>query len=145
MAGIPTEHLAEQIEQTNRRLVETNDRLADEIRVLGAEMRASNQRLTDAITGLSRDFGNFRVEMAKELGAIRAETAKELGEINAWLDTTATSLRFAGRGVAILIPVVISLIGAALGIAWYAGRLDSRVEHIEKTIGAAEKPVAVRR
>ena len=156
MPGIPTEHLADQIQETNQRLVESNGRLADEIHGLATEMRESNQRLaselresnqrlTDAIGGLSRDFGNFRVEVAKELGAIRAETAKELGDINAKLETTATSLRFVGRGVAILIPVVIGLIGSAIGFTWYAAKLDSRVERVEKAVGAAEKPGAVRR
>jgi hypothetical protein len=156
MPGIPTEHLAEQIEQTNRRLVESNGRLADEIHTLAAEtreshhrlateLRESNQRLADAISGLARDFGNFRVEVAKELGAIRAETTKDLGEISAKLGSASTSLKFAGRGVAILIPVVISLIGAAIGIAWYAGRLDNRLEHVEKAVAATQKPATVKR
>jgi len=155
MPGIPTEYLAEQIELTNRRLVESNGRLADEIHALAAETREShhglaterresNQRLADAISGLARDFGNFRIEVAKELGAIRAETTKDLGEIIARLESAATSLKFAGLGVAILIPVAISLIGAAIGMAWYAGRLDNRLEHVEKAAGAAAKPATVR-
>jgi hypothetical protein len=145
MLGIPPELLADQIQETNRRLVESNDRMADEIHSLAAEMRESNQRLaselresnqrlTDAINGLSRDFGNFRVEVAREFG-----------EVNAKLETTATSLRFVGRGVAILIPVDIGLIGSAIGFTWYAAKLDSRVERVEKSVGAAEKPGAVRR
>ena len=151
MPGIPTELLADQIQETNRRLVESNGRLADEIHSLAAEMRESNQRLaselresnqrlTDAITGLSRDFGNFRVEVAKELFFFG-----RFGEVNAKLGTTATLLRYVGRGVAILTPVVIGLIGSAIGFTWYAAKLDSRVERVEKAVGAAEKPGAVRR
>ena len=54
-------------------------------------------------------------------------------------------MRFVGRGVAILIPVIIGLLGSAIGFTWYAAKLDSRVERVEKAVGAVEKPGAVRR
>ncbi len=108
MPGIPTEHLADQIRETNQRLVESHERLADEIHEL------------------SRKFDDFRVEIAVKLG-----------EINTTLENHQTSLRFAGRSIIILIPVVITLIGAAFGITWYAAKLDSRVERIESRLDKA--------
>jgi chromosome segregation ATPase len=129
---------------------------------LSAELREQNQRLTDAITGVARDLGTFRVEVTKELGEIRAEVAKDLGEVRAevakdlgefrvavakelgeikttlekYQSETATALRFAGRSVLILIPVVIGLVGATVGIAFYAGRLDGRLQQVEKRLEA---------
>jgi hypothetical protein len=92
-------------------------------REIVAELREANHRLTESINGVARDLGNFRVEIAKELEVI-----------NANLEKSATSLKFTGRGVAILIPVVITLIGAAIGITWYAAKLDSRVQQVESRL-----------
>ena len=61
MPGIPTEHLAEQIQETNRRLVQSNDRLADEIHGLG-----------DRLDHLERRLDEFRVDVAKSFGALMA-------------------------------------------------------------------------
>ncbi len=166
MAG-PTDILTEDVKE----LRETNRELALEIKGvferLSTEMRESNLRLTEAINSLARDFSNFRVEVAKEFGAVRAEMAKEFGavrgemekefgevnarmekefgEVNARLDSTAITVRMLGRGVLLLFPVVVSLMGAAFGIAWYAGRLESRVERVEKAVGAMEHPGSARR
>jgi hypothetical protein len=120
MPGIPTEVLGEMIEQTNRRL-------ADEVHALGGKVDHAERRLDD-----------FRVEVATELGKINAT----LESIRTRVDSTASIGKWT---VGVLTPVVISLVGAALGIAWYAGRLDSRLEHVEKAVGAAEKPGATRR
>src|SRR5262249_26267475 len=59
MAGIPTEHLADQIQETNRRRVESNDRMSEEIHGLG-----------ERLDGLERRLDGFRVEVAEKLGAI---------------------------------------------------------------------------
>lgn len=155
MAG-PTDILTEDVKE----LREANRELALEIKRvferLSTELRESNARLTEAVNGLARAFSNFRVEVAKEFGAVRAEMAKEsgevnarmekeFGEVNARLESTAVSVRMLSRGMLLLFPVVVSLMGAAFGIAWYAGRLDSRVERIEKAVGAMEHPGGVRR
>jgi len=54
VAGISTEHLAELIEQSNRRQDEANERVADELR----ELR--------------REFHDFRVDVAQRMGQIQA-------------------------------------------------------------------------
>src|SRR5207253_454949 len=94
---------------------------------LAEEVRESNKRLTEARHDLRADFADFRVEVAKELGAINANLEKHRAE-------TAASLRFAGRSVVILIPVVVALIGAAFWITWYAAKLDSRVGQVESRL-----------
>jgi hypothetical protein len=136
MAG-PTDVLTEDVKDlrtANRELAselrEANRELASEIKdifkSLSAELRESNHRLTESINGVARDLGNFRVEVAKDLGVI-----------NTNLEKSATSLKYVGRGVTILIPVVIALIGAAIGISWYAGKLDSRVQQVESRLDKA--------
>ncbi len=155
MAG-PTDLLTQDV----KGLREANRALALEIKGvferLSTDMRESNLRLTEAINGLARDFSNFRVEVAKEFGAVRAEMAKEsgelsarmekgFGEVNARMESTTISVRMLGRGVLLLFPVVVSLMGAAFGIAWYSGRLESRVERVEKAVGAMEHPGSARR
>lgn len=111
---VPTEHLAEQIEQTNRRL-------ADEVHGLG-----------DRIDRVERRLDDFRVEVATEFSKARAEMAVELGKINATLEAIKTRVDGAvslGRWTAgVLVPIVISLIGAAFWLTWHAAKLDSRVE-----------------
>jgi tetrahydromethanopterin S-methyltransferase subunit G len=159
MAATPTELLAgdvNELREANRanrefiaELRESNRLLATEFKDLSAEMREfgrrlatemreSNQRLADALNRVSGDLGNFRVEIAKELGTINTQLEKYQAE-------TATSLRFIGRSVAILIPVVIGLIGSAIGITWYAAKLDSRVEHVEAVVKASGKTDAAKR
>jgi hypothetical protein len=100
---------------------ETDLRLAD-------QLRETNQRLTEAIHEVSAKLDNFRVEVTKDLGDIRVNLERYQAE-------TATSLKFLGKSVTILIPIVValvvSLVGAAIGGTWYASKLDSRVERLE--------------
>ena len=64
------------------------DHLADEIK----ELRESQQQMAEAIRDLSRDFGNFRVDVVDRLGtfstSIRSEMAEKFGAINANLDAS---------------------------------------------------------
>jgi hypothetical protein len=126
MPGIPTEYLAEQIQETNRRLVESNERLADEIHTLGGTVGTLGGRI-DALGG--------RVEVTRELGAVRAEIGKKLGTINVTLERMERRLNHAVSETkwltSILTPVILGLIGTAFWLTWHAAKLDSRVEWLE--------------
>jgi hypothetical protein len=89
------------------------------------------------------------VEVAAEFGKVRAEMATELGKINATLEAIRARVEGAvslGRWTAgVLVPTVITLVGTAFWLTWHAAKLDSRVEQVEKAVGAVEKPGATRR
>jgi hypothetical protein len=113
MAGIPTEHLADQIQETNRRLVESNDRLVDEIHALG-----------EKLDGVQRRLDEFRVEVARSFGALGAG-------LESFRTRTELALEVAVWGVGLAVAVLLAG-GAGLGGAiWYAANLDSRVQQIE--------------
>jgi hypothetical protein len=102
MPGIPTEHLAEQIQETNRRLVESNDRLADEIHALG-----------DKLDHLERRLDEFRVDVAKNFGALTAG-------LEGFRSRTELALKVAVWGVGLAVALILAG-GGALGTAiWYA-------------------------
>ena len=103
---------------------------------LADQIRETNQRLTEAIHQVVAKLDNFRVEVAKDFGQININLERYQAE-------TATSLRFLGRGVLVLIPIVVALIGAAIGGAWYLAKLDSRVERVESRLGG-ESPAIPR-
>ncbi len=127
MPGIPTEHLAEQIQETNRRLVESNDRLADEIHALG-----------DKLDHLERRLDEFRVDVAKSFGALTAG-------LGGFRSRTELALKVAVWGVGLAVTLILAG-GGALGTAvWYAAKLDSRVERVEKAVGKAGQPDTTRR
>jgi hypothetical protein len=120
MAGISTEHLAEQIGESNRRL-------ADEVHSVGGK-----------IDGVERRLDDFRVEVSSDLGKIHFS----LESIRSRLDGAVSVAKWT---VGILMPIIVALIGTAFWLTWHAAKLDSRVERIEKTVGAAHKTDAVRR
>jgi hypothetical protein len=123
MAGIPTEHLAEQIQETNRRLVESNDRLADEIHALGDKLDVVERRLDE-----------FRVDVAKSFGALTAG-------LDSFRARTELALKVAVWGVGLAVAVILAG-GASLGGAiWYAAKLDSRVQQIESRHVGARTPL----
>jgi hypothetical protein len=113
MPGIPTEHLAEQIQETNRRLVESNDRLADEIHALA-----------DKFDNLERRLDEFRVEVAKSFGSLTAG-------LEGFRSRTELALKVAVWGVGLAVMVALAVGGAVGSAIWYAAKLDSRVERLE--------------
>jgi hypothetical protein len=127
--------------------------LAEDIR----DLRESNHRIAArvdslevAVRDLGRDLGNFRADVAAEIGGLRSQVATEigglrsevverLGAINTNLERfqarTETALRIAGWALTILVPLVISLVGAGFWITWHAAKLDSRIERVESRLG----------
>jgi hypothetical protein len=163
MAG-PTDLLNEDVKE----LRESHRQFAGEIKGvferLSAEMRDSNQRLTDAIGGLSRDFSNFRVEVTRELGTInvnleknRVETAKELGTINTNLESfkgrIETSLKVATWTLGVAVPILLGLVywsytateravrieDSILALRDHAKAQDSRIDKLLDFRGTIEK------
>ncbi len=134
MPGIPTEHLAERIEETNRRL-------ADEVHALGDRIDQAERRMGERISHVERRLDDVRVEVAAEFGKARAEMATELGRINATLESIRTrvdgGLSISRWTVGVLVPVVISLIGGGFWLTWHAAKLDSRVEQVERKVEKA--------
>ena len=134
MAGIPTEHLADQIRETNQRLTESHDRLSDEIHDL-------NHKFDD----LNHKFDDFRVEIAEKLGAINANLEIKLGAINANLEgfrgRAETSFKVAVWGITVASTVALAVIGAVMAGTWYAAKLDSRVERVESRLDKEFPPV----
>jgi hypothetical protein len=110
MAGIPTEHLADQIRETNQRLTESHERLPDEIHDL-------NHRFDVLI----HKFDDFRVEITEKLGAINAN-------LEGFRGRTETAFRVAVWGISVAATVAIAGIGAVIAGTWYAAKLDSRME-----------------
>jgi hypothetical protein len=129
------------------------DQLAEKIK----DLREANQRLAEAIRDLGREFASFRVDNAEKLGAIntnlrvdvaqqlgaintnlRVEVAQQLGLINSNVEAlrarVESSLSVAKRFVGVVTPIVIALVGFAIGATWYAAKLDSRVERVEKRL-----------
>jgi hypothetical protein len=117
MAGIPTEHLADQIQETNRRLVQSNDRLADEIHALGDKLDTVERRLDE-----------FRVEVARSFSLLTAG-------LEGFRARTELALKVAVWGVGLAVAVILAGGGALSGAIWYAAKLDSRVEHVESRLG----------
>lgn len=74
MPGIPTEHLAEQIEATNRRLVESQERIVEEVHELG-------RRFEDFRVEMAKEFGTVRSEVSREFAALRTEVSREFGAV----------------------------------------------------------------
>jgi hypothetical protein len=109
MAGISTEHLADQIRETNQRLIESSERLADEIHELGQK------------------FDNFRVDVAEKLGAINAN-------LEGFRGRTETAFKVAVWGIGVAATVASALFGFAVWTTWYAAKLDSRVERVESRL-----------
>jgi hypothetical protein len=160
---VPTDHLADEIKEVAQRLAgdvkESNLRHTDAIRELGRKIDENHRELTGAVRELGhkvdenyREFSMFRPEVVEKLGAIdsnigslRAEVAEKLGAINTNLESfrsrTETSLSFARWGIGLMAPVLITLVGAAITLASYAAKLDSRVEHVEHRLDQAKGPV----
>jgi hypothetical protein len=116
MAGIPTEHLADQIRETNQRLTESHERLSDEIHDL-------NHRFDVLI----HKFDDFRVEITEKLGAINAN-------LEGFRGRTETAFRVAVWGISVAATVAIAGIGAVIAGTWYAAKLDSRMERVESRL-----------
>jgi hypothetical protein len=102
---------AEQIEATNRRQDEANNRLADEIHDLGHK------------------FDDFRLEVAEKLGAINANLESFRGR-------TETSFKVAIWALSLASVVAISVLSSVIVGTWYAAKLDSRVQQLEKHAAA---------
>lgn len=168
-----------ELREANRQLAaeikDVFERLSSEMREsnnrLAAGLRESNLRLAEAINGVAKDLGSLRVEVAaelresnlrlveaingiaKDLGSLRVEVAKDFGAVNASLEAfrarTETSFKVAVWGVTLAVGTILAGVGSAVGITWYAAKLDSRVEQVERrveeTISAAERPGAVKR
>jgi hypothetical protein len=164
MPGIPMEVLAEQIEATNRRLADEVHALGDRIdqaerrmadKVEQAEQRMGDRidqaerRMADKIEQAEQRMGSKIEQVERRLDDFRVEVATELGKINTTLEAIRVRVDGAisiGRWTAgVLVPIVITLVGAGFWLTWHAAKLDSRVERIEKAVGAAEKPGAARR
>jgi hypothetical protein len=111
VAGISTEHLAELIEQSNRRQDEANERVADELR----ELR--------------REFHDFRVDVAQRMGQIQAS-------LEGFRGRTETGFKVAAWAVTLAIGVALSLVASVITGTWYAAKLDSRVQHLESRAAA---------
>jgi hypothetical protein len=137
MAGIPTDHLADLIQQTNERLGdqirESNQHLADQIEASNDRLAETNQRLaavTEELTRRVEDgqkaFMEFRVDVAEQLSSIR------------------NSLSVAKWAVAVLTPVILGLIGTAFWLTRHAAKLDSRVERVEAVVKSHDKTAAQR-
>lgn len=116
------------------------------------DLRESNHRiaaridsLDAAVRDLGRDIGSFRTEVATQNGGLRTETTSgtaglrgEMAAINANLEKfqarTDATLRMAGWGVALLTPILGSLLGVGFWITWHAAKLDARVERVESRL-----------
>jgi len=122
---IPTDHLADQIQQTN-------ERLAKAIEHLSAELREQNERLTDAIHDVSRDLGIFRADVAREFGVLRADVAREFGVFRAdvarELSAIQTSLAWA-KWIAtiVVVPTVLGLVAWSYKAADRAARIEESI------------------
>jgi hypothetical protein len=137
---------------------ETDVMLAAEIKGvferLSADIRDSNLRQADAINGVARDLGSFRVEVAKELGTINADlgsfrvevakdlgelrtgVAKDLGAINTNLEgfrgRTETSFKVAVWGISLAAVSLLGGFGFALTLTWRAAHVDAAVTELRE-------------
>ena len=123
MAGIPTEHIVDDLK----------------------DLRESHRQLAGEVHELRGELAGFRVEMARDLGAVRTEMATINGTLKRLEGRLDHSLSVAKWTIGILAPVILSLVGTAFWLTWYAAKLDSRLERVAKTAGAAEKPGVARR
>jgi hypothetical protein len=148
MAGIPTDHLADLVQQTNERLGnqirESNQHLADQIGASNDRLAETNQRLTEAIDRLAhrvedgeRGLTEFRVDVAEKFGAVNGAIERLGGRLD-------HSLSVAKWTIGILTPVILGLIGTAFWLTWQAAKLDSRVERIESVAKGQGKTLGQR-
>ncbi|MGP0065591.1 MAG: hypothetical protein ACLQGP_18550 [Isosphaeraceae bacterium] len=116
----------------------STDHLADDIR----ELRESQQNLAEAMHGLIREFGSFRVEVVECLGAPKAviptEIADKSGAINShlgWYEgRTQDNYWVDIWRIALLSPLIMGLVWGGMWISWHAGRLHWRLEHLESRL-----------
>lgn len=119
---------------------ETDVMLAGEIKGvferLSADIRDSNLRLADAINGVARDLGTFRVEVAKDLGELRTGVAKDLGAINTNLEgfrgRTETSFKVAVWGTTLAVGSLLGGFGFALSLTWRAAHVNAAVAELRE-------------
>jgi hypothetical protein len=102
--------------------------LADEVRESNRRQAEVNERLADEIHELNRNFNDFRVEIAEKLGAINTNLERFQGR-------TETSFKVAVWGISVATAALISITSAAIAGAWYASKLDSRVQQLETRLG----------
>jgi hypothetical protein len=121
MPGIPTEHLADLIQQTNERLgqriSESNQHLADRVEASNNHLTETNQRLSKAIEDLTRKaeegqkgLADFKVDVTGKLSSIQGSLA--------WAKVIA---------IFVVVPAV-------FGLAAYSYTATDRAARIEQSI-----------
>ncbi len=108
-----------------------------------SKLGATNPRVAGDLGRFRADvatqIGELQSQVATEIGGLRSEVVEKLGAINTNLERfqarTETSLRVLGWAITILIPLVISLVGAGFWITWRAAKVDSRMERVESRLG----------
>jgi hypothetical protein len=116
---------------------------------LAADIRESNNRLTDAINDLGRkvdadrsEFSAFRMDVVGKLSSIETKLVEKLGSIETafgmFRGRTETSLSVARWAIGIAVPVVVCLVGFSFTLAWNAAKLDSLVRQHDQFIRERE-------